>query len=159
MSLLTIVILLVVGFLFVFFEVFVPGGIMGMIGAVLMGVAIYICFKTEGAQTGWIVLLTASVLATIIVLLGFKFLPRSALGRVLILKQDVSKKGGFTAQADDSDSLMGKEGVAETDLRPSGIAIIDGKRIDVMADGEYVSRGTPVKIVEVASNRIMVREA
>ncbi len=52
MSLLTIVILLVVGFLFVFFEVFVPGGILGMIGAVLMGVAIYICFKTEGAQTG-----------------------------------------------------------------------------------------------------------
>ena len=159
MSFLFIVALLVIGFLFVFFEIFVPGGLLGFIGAVLMGVAIYMCFKTEGAQTGWIVLVSATVLATLVVVVGFKYIPNSAIGKVLILKQDVSKKGGYTSQADDSEALMGQEGIAETDLRPTGIARIDGKRIDVMADGEYLSKGVSVRVVEVASNRIMVRQA
>ncbi|MFH1740773.1 MAG: NfeD family protein [bacterium] len=159
LSFLLIVGLLVVGFLFIFFEFFIPGGVLGITGVILMAVGIYICFKERGADFGWIVLVSALGVSIIAVIVGFKIVPRSPLGRILILGQGVSKEAGYTAQADDSTELMNKEGVAVTDLRPSGIATIGDRRIDVMADGEYLEAGARIMVVEVASNRIMVRRA
>ncbi len=159
MTFLLIVGLLVIGFLFVFFEFFLPGGLLGVIGAILMGISIFICFKTQGTQTGWIVLVTALLLSIIIVVIGFKLVPRSPLAKILILDKGVTKEAGFSAQADKAEELLGKEGVAISDLRPTGIANIDGRRIDVMSDGEYIDAGARIKVVEVASNRIMVRRA
>ena len=158
-SFLLIVGLLVVGFLFVFFEFFIPGGVLGITGALLMAVGIFICFKEKGAEFGWIVLISALSVSIIAVIIGFKLIPHSPLGKMLILDRGVSKEAGVVAQADDASELMSKEGVAETDLRPTGIATIEGRRIDVMADGEYLEAGARIRVVEVASNRIMVRQA
>ncbi|HOE12589.1 MAG TPA: NfeD family protein [bacterium] len=157
MSFALIVALLVVGFLFVFFEFFVPGGILGVTGAFLMAIGIFLCFKTEGPQIGWIVLILALVVSITVIIAGFKLMPRSPLGKVLILKEGQSKATGYTAQADDADSLLNQEGVAVSDLRPSGVATINGTRMDVMTDGDYIEVGTRVRVVEVASNRIVVR--
>ena len=159
MSFVLIVILLVIGFLFIFFEFFIPGGVLGMVGAFLMAFAIYICFKYQGAETGWIVLGSALVLSAVTVIVGFKLVPHSPLGKVLIHRHDEMKEAGYSAQADDAAELLGKEGVAVSDLRPTGVASIGGKRIDVMSDGEYLDAGVHIKVVEVASNRIMVRQA
>lgn len=159
MTFLLIIGLLVIGFLFVFFEFFIPGGLLGVIGAILMGISIFICFKTQGPQTGWIVLVAALVLSIAIVIVGFKLVPRSPLARILILDKGVTKDAGYSAQADKAGELLGKQGVAVTDLRPTGIATIEGRRIDVMSDGEYLDAGARIKVVEVASNRIMVRRA
>jgi len=157
LSFLLIIALLVIGFLFIFFEFFIPGGVLGLIGAGLMALGVFICFKTQGPTAGWIVLVTALALSIVTVIVGFKLVPRSPLGKVLIHRQQVSKEAGYSAQADQADQLIGKEGMAVSDLRPSGIANLDGRRIDVMADGEYIDAGSRIKVVEVASNRIMVR--
>lgn len=146
-----------VGFLFIFFEFFIPGGVLGVVGVGLMALGIFICFRDQGAETGWIVLVTALGLSIVTVIIGFKLVPRSPLGKVLIHRKQVSKQAGYSAQSDDPAQLMGKEGVAVSHLRPTGIATIDGRRIDVMSDGEYLDAGTRIRVVEVASNRIMVR--
>jgi membrane-bound serine protease (ClpP class) len=44
-----------------------------------------------------------------------------------------------------------------TELRPAGVVAIDGRRIDVVTGGELVPRGTPVTVVKVEGNRIVVR--
>jgi membrane-bound serine protease (ClpP class) len=159
MEFLLIVAFLVIGFLFIFFEFFIPGGVLGAFGAILMAISIFLCFRTQGPETGWIVLVSALVLSIVTVIVGFKLVPRTPLGKALILSRGVSKEAGYSAQADIPGELMGKEGVAISDLRPTGIASIDGRRIDVMSDGEYLDAGVRVKVVEVASNRIMVRSA
>lgn len=72
----------------------------------------------------------------------------------------------FTNQATSGDTtlfmenrrlLLGKSGVAHTMLRPAGTAIIDGKKIDVVTNGEFIDPGTPLSVVDVAGNRIVVR--
>ena len=151
--------LLVVGFLFVFFEFFIPGGVLGITGAILMAVGFFICFKVKVPEFGWIVLVSALCVSIIAVIIGFKMVPHSPLGKALILDRGVSKEAGVVAQADDPVELLNQEGVAVTNLRPSGIATINGRRIDVMAHGEYLESGDRIKVVEVASNRIMVRRA
>ena len=52
---------------------------------------------------------------------------------------------------------MGREGTTLSELRPAGIAEIEGKRLDVVTDGEFVAAQQQVKIVEARGNRIVVR--
>ena len=53
--------------------------------------------------------------------------------------------------------LTGRAGVALTDLRPSGIATIDGERIDVVSDGGFIAAGEPIAVVRDEGYRRVVR--
>lgn len=52
---------------------------------------------------------------------------------------------------------VGMRGVAESDLRPSGIARLSEQRVDVVADGEFVPRGTRVVVVSANGMSVVVR--
>jgi membrane-bound serine protease (ClpP class) len=56
-------------------------------------------------------------------------------------------------------SLAGRTGTAISDLRPSGIAIIDGIHTDVVTDGEYVESGESVVVVADEKYRRVVRRS
>jgi len=83
-----------------------------------------------------------------------RYLPRSRLGRALILKDAV----GAPAGASTTNTLVRRPGVAETALRPTGKALIDGRRVDVVSDGEFIEQGSAIEVVEVAGPRIVVRK-
>jgi membrane-bound ClpP family serine protease len=53
--------------------------------------------------------------------------------------------------------LAGKRGMTMTQLTPSGKAQFGDELVDVIADGELIERGTPVHVVEVIGNRVVVR--
>jgi len=55
--------------------------------------------------------------------------------------------------------ILGRTGVAKTDLRPAGRAEIDGKVLDVVTRGDYIPGGAQVKVAEIAGNRIVVERA
>ena len=55
------------------------------------------------------------------------------------------------------DSLVGKRGVAITQLTPSGKARFGDARVDVISDGDVVACGTDVVVVEVRGNEVLVR--
>ena len=65
---------------------------------------------------------------------------------------------GGPASAQASASLMGKQGVAVSVLRPAGKAMFGDRYVDVVSDGPYVQPGAAIEVVEVAGNRIVVRE-
>ena len=54
------------------------------------------------------------------------------------------------------DDLLGKEGVAVTDLRPAGTARIGDERVDVVTEGEYVAQGSPVRVLRSEGYRHVV---
>jgi membrane-bound serine protease (ClpP class) len=58
-----------------------------------------------------------------------------------------------------SHSLVGETGVALTDLHPSGSVEINGRRIDVVTEGDYLSAGDLVEVVEDEGYRRVVRRA
>jgi membrane-bound serine protease (ClpP class) len=53
--------------------------------------------------------------------------------------------------------LLNQTGTAFTNLRPSGTAVINGKRVDVVTEGQMIERGTRVKVIAVEGMRIIVR--
>ena len=57
------------------------------------------------------------------------------------------------------DDLMGKEGVADTFFRPSGYIVIDGKKYDAVSEGEFIDKGSSLKVILVEGNRIVVKKS
>jgi len=55
------------------------------------------------------------------------------------------------------DELVGLQGRALTDLRPSGTALVGEERIDVVSESEWIPQGTSVEVVSAEGYRHVVR--
>ncbi len=53
--------------------------------------------------------------------------------------------------------LVDSEGVAVTDLRPSGVGLFGDERIDIVSESEWIEQGTQVRIVAAEGYRHVVR--
>ncbi|MBI3829020.1 MAG: hypothetical protein HY291_05870 [Planctomycetes bacterium] len=61
------------------------------------------------------------------------------------------------AEAPKISELVGKEGVAESVLRPAGKVRLDGHSYDASTEGEWVEAGRKVKVLEVRGSALRVR--
>jgi membrane-bound serine protease (ClpP class) len=84
-----------------------------------------------------------------------KYLPKTSAFSRLILSQSEKAEEGFVSYPSEKE-LLGKEGIAYTTLRPGGTAEIDGRRIDVIADAEYIDRGTKIRVLRVEGIKVVV---
>lgn len=145
----------------------IPGfGIIGVAGALAIAVSMILALVGIRVDIAWAsgILITALgqfsiavVLTTVIMIFGVRFLPSVGPVRGLILTAALRKEEGFIATDPKiSAALLGVEGVALTDLRPGGKARLDGKKVDVAAYGEFISRGEKVKVIEVDGPSVTV---
>ena len=74
-----------------------------------------------------------------------------------MLEEEQKKDQGYIS-SDDLKYFIDKEGIAKTDLRPSGSADIEGLKLDVVSDGEYIAQGSKIKIVKVQGSKILVKK-
>lgn len=136
-------------------EIFVPGGVLGVLGALFLLAAIAMGFKAFGPDGGIISMLIIIVLAGVGVALWIRFFPRTRMGQHLTLTANGRE---FKAPSAAWKVLVGHEGVTHTPLRPGGIALIDGRRVDVVAEGNWIEAGRPVRVIKVEGSRVVVRE-
>ncbi|NLB55294.1 MAG: hypothetical protein GX811_05935 [Lentisphaerae bacterium] len=149
------IILLVTGIIFLSSEVLVPGGILGTIGVIAFIAAITIAFSAFGQKIG--------ILVAVIILLSLAgavwawltLLPKTKMGKGITLQSDGKD---FISTGQDYSALLNKSGQALTDLRPAGVAEIDGHRLDVITEGGLVNKGAQVRLISIAGNRFIVRE-
>ena len=83
---------------------------------------------------------------------------RSPLGRRLILAGGLGAEAGFQSHEPAAD-LVGASGTSLTALRPAGKARIDGRRVNVETEGDFVDKGEEVRVVRQEEGRIVVRRA
>jgi membrane-bound ClpP family serine protease len=146
--------LLVLGLLFLLAEVFIPDfGIMGVLGIILFVVGIILTAETFVDVL--VLLLILILFAALVVLLVIRSASKGRLSRTLVLKDSLSKEKGFSG-VEDMKVFLGKEGTALTMLRPAGIGVFEGVRLDVVTKGAYIEKGTRIKITEVVGRRIVV---
>ena len=137
------------GMIFLFLEVFVPsGGILGILSLGCTAFGIYGLF-----YQGRIAVALAAIVGTVsLAVAGIKFGIRR-----------LSFAGSLTPATSSSvdtriENLLGKEGVTHTPLRPAGVAIIDGKKVDVVTSGEFIRQTAVVRVIDNTGNRVVVRE-
>ena len=148
--------LLLAGFMLIGMEIFVPGGILGSIGAMAWLVAAGIGmakFETPWNMLSAFALLLMGVLTFVV---WIKYFPKSRVGKSLSL--DDSTKD-YKAHNTVDEYPVGTLGEAVSTLRPSGIACFEGQRVDVVADGEWIEAGQPVKISATTGGHVSVVKA
>ena len=153
--------LLGLSLLLIVLEAFVPsGGILGL-GSLISAIAgIVYLFKYE-TMWGSIGFLGAAILGPMVFVFSIKMLPSTPLGRMMLgrsgeeIAQERYESG--VEQRSEREHLLGLEGVAATDMRPSGVVEIEGVRHDAIAMGGIVDRGTAVRVSKVGGLTIEVR--
>ncbi len=149
-------ILVLIGIVCIVLEIFLPSGILGIVG----GGAILGAMLTSGADMGHMAFSIGIALLIAIILAAYLFKKIDTdrgIFRYLVLKDQTSTEKGYISNANRME-LIGKEGTALTYLRPSGTAIIDDERLDVVTEGSFIAQGQPIKIVRVEGSRLVVRE-
>lgn len=146
-----VITLILAGAVLILLETILPGLIAGIAGFTCLGAAVAIGYSTYGAATGTWILLIVAALLLVGTVVWLRFFPHSRMAQRFVLKRNID---GVATQAP---ALLHQTGTAFTILRPSGTAIIGGRRIDVVTEGSLVDRGAPIKVVAVEGMRIVVR--
>ena len=153
----TIILLFGLGLALVVAEVFIPSmGVLGMAAGLSLMTSIGMAFY-EDPGTGTLLLVITAVTVPIILTFGIKLFPRTPLGRKITARGFSFEDGRAVDRRDEG--LAGARGIVEAQLRPAGIARIDGRRVDVVSRGESIDAGTEVVVVEVSGNRVIVARA
>ncbi len=151
------IILMVIGLFALFLEIaIIPGfGVAGITGIILLITSLILAYW----KLSRFLAISATVLAAIGVILLILFIvyvfPHTKLGKKFILEDNVP----VTEDAfEDSDvkRFVGAEGIAVSNLRPSGIVKIADERVDVITDGDFIEKGTKIKVIKTDGRRIIV---
>lgn len=135
-------------------ETFIPGGILGIIGVLALVGAIVVGFEAFHPYGIYVAVALFTVTIGLFVL-WLKILPNTWVAKALTLSENLSKAHGTNNNITD---LTGAEGVTLCALHPSGFADINGKKIDVITEGEMIEKDVKVKVIEVESNRVIVKK-
>lgn len=146
-----VITLFVVGAILLVLETVLPGMIAGAIGLLCIIAGVIQSYVVFGPQVG-----TGVLAGTLVVLMAgtmawMKFFPQTPMGRVFTSRGTV---GNINAERPE---LLHQTGSALTSLRPSGTALINGRRVDVVTEGGMIERNTPIKVVGIEGMRVIVR--
>ncbi len=115
-----------------------------------------VLFALGGTMDAVGALIAAMVIAIVVFVLIVKRLPSSRLWRKVVLHESTTTESGYVS-AETRTELVGCTGRTETELRPSGRALVAGQPVDVVSEGAFIGKGTPVVVVSANGSRVVVR--
>ncbi len=150
-----VIILAIIGLAGILWELHVvPGhGAPGVLGGAVLLLSVLLAFGTPMIFVAMQTVASAIVLTVILFYVATRIFPENAWIKKLTF---AGAQGADYVTSSDFSSLLGKSGVAASYLRPSGVALVDGERVDVLTQGEFIHEGTPVRITRVEGARIFV---
>jgi len=148
-----IIVLVIVGFLMIAAEVFVPGMILGSLGGLCLIGSVVLCYVAFGPLAGTAAFAALAVLTILGFFLWLRLFPHTPLGKRMMLNSSLSSQ--TTLEIPD---LIGATGEAVTPLRPAGTALIQGRRRDVVAETGLIEVGEKISVVSQEGVRIVVRK-
>ena len=144
-----------IGVAVVIAEIILPsGGILSLLAAGVFGYSLYLVF--QGLSTAAVIAFVVADVITIPVLIvvGIKMLAKSP----VTLSTELSSREGVSSQSPELLQYLDRQGRALTDLHPSGTALIEGKRLDVVSRGEYIERDSELLVIDISGNRVVVQK-
>ena len=147
-----VITLLVIGAVLLIVETVLPGMISGILGFGCLVAAVVFGYLEFGVKGGNFLLMVVSIGLVAGTLLWMKYFPESPVAKLFVSQRVIGTVGA------EKPELLDQTGHAHTSLRPSGTAIIDGKRVDVVSEGSLIEKGSPIKVVAIEGLRVVVRQ-
>jgi membrane-bound ClpP family serine protease len=153
MSILAIILIIVLGILlFVVEFLLIPGvTIAGIGGAVLMGVAVYMSYKTHGNTVG-----NYTLIATLILTIGgFAYALRAKTWKRLALNKDID--GRVEVGLENETVKVGDRGESITRMAPVGKVLINGLVVEGKSQRGFLDQHTPVEVLKVLNTQVIIK--
>ena len=152
----TVILLQIMGAAAIVAEFVIPSfGIISVIAGTLLALSIYMVFTEVSTTLGYALVIADLFLIPAAIFVGIKLLGSSP----VTLRTQLKSAEGVSSQKKGLDHFAGLEGVALTDLRPSGVGSIDGDRIDVVTRGEYIEKESAIVVLSVTANSVIVKKS
>ncbi len=149
------VFLIVSGFILFLLEIFVPGGVLGIIGFLfLLGSAI-IAFRIFGIKTGIYYSFGMLLLLTIMVIIVTSFTKYIPFREKIFLAGSLKDN---RIENLDIKGLLNKKGIAYTVLRPVGKVKIEDRLYDGISESGFIEKGSQIYIISIDNNNLIVRK-
>ncbi len=147
--------LFLAGLILIIIEVFfIPGfGVTGIggLGAIFVSLFLFIPDQTTALR----IIVAVLILSTAGIAILLKIFGGSNLWKRISLDKSETVEEGYISRAEDED-LSGKEGRTITPLRPSGVAEIEGRRVDVVSQGDFIDKGEQIRVLSSKGSRVVV---
>ena len=148
--------LFAIGIMLIFLEFFLPGAISGTLGLAALIASLFLAGDSP-LYMGISIFISIGISVALIMIMVKVLGKKMVLFNRMILFDKAGNEQGYVSNVNRTD-LLGKEGIALTVLRPSGTAIINNERIDVVSEGGFVDQNRKIKVIKVEGVRIVVRE-
>lgn len=145
--------LILLAFILLFMELFVPGGLLGLLAVCCILGAGYTGYVHYGVGIGVGITLTASLLAVVMFFVAIRLL--KAGGSHISVQSVVS---GHSVDRPESVDLVGKHGEALTSLVPGGRVRVEGKPYEATSLSGLLRKGAEIEVVRVEDFRIIVKK-
>jgi membrane-bound serine protease (ClpP class) len=146
-----------------------PGTVVpGLLGSVLVLASIvmvcqgFLIPETEGelhtlAGTMALILVSGGVFVGAAILITRRMDTLPLFNRLMLVPPDAEPVAvAGSAASGEGPLAVGDRGVAHTPLRPGGKGRFGERTMDVMATGDFLDRGTPIRVVRVSGNQVFV---
>ncbi len=149
------IILFIAGFILIGIEMIAPGiSVPGIAGTACLIVGIFLA--SDSIEEGVVITIILLVLLGIMLAIILGVLSKGKLKSPIVLKEELNKEKGYISSSD-LNYLLGKRGVATSDLRPTGTGSFDEIELDVISEGKYIVKGTKLVIDRVQGSKLIVK--
>ncbi len=149
-----IFLLAVAGIVLIFLEFFLPGAVLAVIGTIALLISLGLSFAQYPALWGIFYLL----ILLLAVFMNCKFalwcMKRSK-GNAHFYHAETQE--GYAASSFDQ-SLIGKEAIVSTELKPAGHISVEGKSYQALSESGFISKGVNVQILGGKGSHLIVKE-
>ena len=158
------IIAILLGFLFLALEIFLPSaGLLMILSIFFVGAGVVLIFFTPeseggGTTTGVITIIGLLILFPVLGGVMFYYWPSTTMGKAMFLSEPTEQEAAVVTEAQEAfEGLRGKIGRTLTMHQPSGATDIEGKRYESATEGMFVEAGQYVKVVAVNGSQLVVR--
>jgi membrane-bound serine protease (ClpP class) len=138
-------------------EIFLPAqGVLGIVGIGVLAYAVYQAYCLDQGG-GHVTLLCALILVPTLAVVGFKAFPKTPLGKRIAPENPHLNAAEFAPHHEQLKRLIGRRGTSVTPLRPVGTCMIDGQRVNCIAEAGLIEGGMDIEVLRVRGAQLEVR--
>lgn len=149
-----ILLLFLIGVLLLAGEAFMPGAILGIIGAVCMFGGCVLSFTQFGTVYGLLATGVAVLLLGLTLYVELVWLPKTRLGKKMIVQTTVSATSQPALA--ELNAVVGKTAEALTPLVPSGYVLVDGRRYEAFSQSGHAPKGATLRVTGLDNFRLIL---
>lgn len=150
------ILILVLGIGLIIAEFFVASGFLALLGIGAIITSLFMAGYDFGHMSMSIAIAFIVAIIAAIILFRSIGMERGLFRHIVLRERTMTEQGYISTEA--REDLLNEIGQAVTALRPSGTAEVNGERLDVISEGNFIQSGEKIQIVHIEGGKIVVRQ-